>query len=120
VYAYAPPATGGWRDRPLAAWGPRKIDPTAHVTTHFPRSARFGRQGTTITIGNDVMFASANQVRADDGHPVSDARSGNRVSVSRSIHIGHHVWLARHAVVLGRTVISYGSRRKSVLEPHRP
>ena len=72
-------------------------------------------EGTTITVGNDVMFASENQVRADDGHPIFDVRSGKRVNVSRSIHIGDHVWLARHVVVLGGasigdgTVIGYGS-----------
>ena len=72
-------------------------------------------EGTTITIGDDVMFASENQVRADDGHSIFDVRSGKRVNPSRSIRIGSHVWLARGAVVLGGvsigdgTVVGYGS-----------
>jgi acetyltransferase-like isoleucine patch superfamily enzyme len=72
-------------------------------------------EGTTIVIGEDVMFASENQVRADDGHPIFDVRTGQRVNVSKSIRIGAHVWLGRMAVVLGGarigsgTVIGYGS-----------
>jgi acetyltransferase-like isoleucine patch superfamily enzyme len=72
-------------------------------------------EGTTVRIGDDVMFASSNQVRADDGHPIFDVRTGDRVNVSRDITIGNHVWLAGGAVVLGGvsigdgTVIGYGS-----------
>ena len=72
-------------------------------------------EGTTIRVGDDVMFASENQIRADDGHPIFDVRTSKRVNVSKSITIGNHVWLARGAVVLGGasigdgTVIGYGS-----------
>lgn len=72
-------------------------------------------EGTTVRIGDDVMFASGNQVRADDGHPIFDVRTGDRVNVSRDITIGHHVWLAGGVVVLGGvrigdgTVVGYGS-----------
>jgi hypothetical protein len=45
-------------------------------------------EGTTIVIGDDVMFASHNQVRADDAHPIFDVRTGQRVNVSKSIEIG--------------------------------
>jgi tetrahydrodipicolinate N-succinyltransferase len=54
-------------------------------------------------------------VRADDGHPIFDVRTGLRVNPSRSITIGDHVWLGRFATVLGGvsigegTVIGYGS-----------
>ncbi|MGH9889087.1 MAG: acyltransferase [bacterium] len=72
-------------------------------------------EGTTIRVGDDVMFASLNQVRADDGHPIFDVRTEKRVNVSRSITIGNHVWVGRGAAVLGGatigdgTVIGYGS-----------
>lgn len=72
-------------------------------------------EGTTVSIGDDVMFASENQVRADDGHAIYDVRSGNRVNVSKSIRIGNHVWLAWGATILGGvsvgdgTVLSYGA-----------
>lgn len=66
-------------------------------------------EGTTVRIGNDVMFASDNEVRADDGHPIFDVVTGKRVNVSRSITIGNHVWLARASVVLGGSMIGDGS-----------
>jgi acetyltransferase-like isoleucine patch superfamily enzyme len=66
-------------------------------------------EGTTITVGEDVMFASENQVRADDGHPIFDVHTGQRVNVSRSIHIGNHVWVARGAVLLGGALVGDGS-----------
>lgn len=66
-------------------------------------------EGANISVGDDVMFASENQVRADDGHPIFDVRSGKRVNVSRSISIGSHVWLGRGAVVLGGSEIGDGS-----------
>lgn len=93
-------------------------DSTVRIGTNVSSTTRVAMsatEGTEIRIGNDVMFASENQVRADDGHPIFDVRTGKRVNVSRSIRIGNHVWLARHAVVLGGgrigdgTVIGYGS-----------
>lgn len=72
-------------------------------------------EGTTVIVGDDVMFASQNQVRADDGHAIYDVRSGKRVNVSKSIRIGNHVWLAWGATILGGvsvgdgTVLSYGA-----------
>lgn len=66
-------------------------------------------EGTTVQIGDDVMFASENQVRADDGHPIFDVRTGRRVNVSRSITIGDHVWLGRMATVLGGASIGRGT-----------
>lgn len=66
-------------------------------------------EGTKIVIGRDVMFASQVQVRADDGHPIFDVRSGKRVNVSRNIRIGDHVWLGWGASILGGTTIGAGS-----------
>ena len=66
-------------------------------------------EGAHITIGDDVMFASENQVRADDGHPIFDVRTGLRANPARSITIGAHVWLGRAAVVLGGAKIGSGS-----------
>lgn len=66
-------------------------------------------EGTTVHIGHDVMIASDNQIRADDGHAIFDVRSGDRVNYSRDIHIGDHVWLAFGACVLAGAVIGSGS-----------
>jgi acetyltransferase-like isoleucine patch superfamily enzyme len=66
-------------------------------------------EGSEILIGDDVMFASENQIRADDGHPIFDVRTEKRVNVSRSIRIGNHVWLGRMSTVLGGAEIGDGS-----------
>jgi acetyltransferase-like isoleucine patch superfamily enzyme len=66
-------------------------------------------EGAEITIGDDVMFASDNQLRCDDGHPIFDVRSGKRVNPSRSIEVADHVWLGWGAVLLGGTVVGEGS-----------
>lgn len=72
-------------------------------------------EGVTVRIGHDVMIASQNQIRADDGHPIFDVRTGQRINNARAITIGNHVWLGLGAVVLAGgqigdgTVIGYGS-----------
>lgn len=66
-------------------------------------------EGTTIDVGDDVMFASEIQVRADDGHPIFDVRTGKRVNVSKNITIGPHVWVGWGAWILGGTTIGEGS-----------
>jgi acetyltransferase-like isoleucine patch superfamily enzyme len=89
-----------------------KIGANVSSTSRVRMSAT---EGTTINIGDDVMFSTGNQVRADDGHPIFDVESGRRVNVSTSITIGAHVWLGRTAAVLagGRigdgSVIGYGA-----------
>ncbi|MFC8731659.1 acyltransferase [Luteimicrobium sp. NPDC057192] len=66
-------------------------------------------EGTTVTIGDDVMFATGNQVRADDGHPIFDVTSGKRVNRSRSITVGSHVWLAFDAALLAGAQVGDGA-----------
>lgn len=66
-------------------------------------------EGTKIIVGKDVMFASGVQVRTDDGHPIFDVRTRNRVNVSRTIRIGDHVWLGWNAGVLGGSRVGNGS-----------
>jgi acetyltransferase-like isoleucine patch superfamily enzyme len=66
-------------------------------------------EGTTITVGDDVMFASENQVRTDDGHPIFDVVSGRRVNPSLDVTIGNHVWVGWGGVLLGGTTIGDGS-----------
>ncbi|MBD5786373.1 acyltransferase [Cellulosimicrobium terreum] len=66
-------------------------------------------EGATVTVGDDVMFASANQLRSDDGHPIFDVRTGLRVNPARDITVGDHVWMGREAVALGGASIGSGS-----------
>ncbi len=82
------------------------IGKNVSATTKVAMSAA---EGTSIRIGNDVMFASDVQVRCDDGHPIFDVRTGQRINVSRSITIGHHVWLGLRSTVLGGVTIGPGT-----------
>src|SRR5699024_3153241 len=63
----------------------------------------------SVSIGKDCMFATGNEIRADDAHPIFDVATGARINVSRSILIGDHVWLGARAVVLGGSRIGSGS-----------
>ncbi|QTX06137.1 acyltransferase [Agromyces archimandritae] len=66
-------------------------------------------EGTTVSIGRDTMIATGVQLRADDGHPIFDVRSGKRANRSKDITIGEHVWLAYNSTVLGGVTIGSGS-----------
>lgn len=66
-------------------------------------------EGATVSIGDDVMIASHNQIRSDDGHPIFDVRTGKRVNLAQDITIGDHVWLALGATVLAGGTIGEGS-----------
>ncbi|MCF3963891.1 acyltransferase [Streptomyces fuscigenes] len=66
-------------------------------------------EGVSVTIGADVMFAKNIEVRGDDTHPIFDVRTEKRVNPSQSIVVGEHVWIAKHAVVMGGSTIGNGS-----------
>ncbi len=66
-------------------------------------------EGVSVTIGADVMFAKNIEVRGDDTHPIFDVHTEKRVNPSQSIVVGEHVWIAKHAVVMGGVTIGDGS-----------
>ena len=66
-------------------------------------------EGTKVVFGDDVMIASDNEFRADDGHPIFDIYSEKRVNTSRDIIIGNHVWFARKSCALGGATVGSGS-----------
>lgn len=66
-------------------------------------------EGVTIRIGDDVMIASETHFRADDGHPIFDVTTGERVNPARDIIVGDHVWVGTRAVLLGGTIVGQGS-----------
>jgi acetyltransferase-like isoleucine patch superfamily enzyme len=66
-------------------------------------------EGTTVTLGNDCMLASDVQLRSDDGHPIFEVSTGERINISQSIKVGNHVWLGLGVVVLGGVTIGDGS-----------
>ncbi|MFJ7749055.1 acyltransferase [Arthrobacter sp. NPDC097144] len=66
-------------------------------------------EGTSVIVGDDVMLASENELRADDGHAIFDVHSEKRVNHSENIIVGNHVWLAKRAVLLGGARVGSGS-----------
>lgn len=77
---------------------------------------------TTLDIGSDCMFATNNQIRTDDAHPIYDVHTGKRLNVSRDIIIGDRVWVAYGATIFGGTQIGKGSvvGAFSVVKKHFP
>ncbi|XAZ30688.1 acyltransferase [Paenarthrobacter ureafaciens] len=66
-------------------------------------------EGATVSFGDDVMIASGNQFRADDGHPIFDVETGRRINPAKDIIIGHHVWFGAQAVALAGAQVGDGS-----------
>ena len=66
-------------------------------------------EGQSVTIGDDCMFSTSVELRADDSHAIYDVRTGKRVNQTRSISIGDHVWIGRHVAVLGGGAVGDGS-----------
>lgn len=76
------------------------------TTSHVDISAV---EGTSVTLGDDVMIATGVRIRSDDGHPIFDVQDGKRVNISRSIDVGEHVWLGIDSFLLGGAKIGSGS-----------
>lgn len=66
-------------------------------------------EGATVSFGNDVMIASGNQFRSDDGHPIFDVSTGKRINPAQDIRIGNHVWFGAQAVALAGAEVGDGS-----------
>ncbi|MBT9319596.1 acyltransferase [Actinobacillus pleuropneumoniae] len=64
---------------------------------------------TKLLIGRDCMFATNNQIRTDDAHPIYDVNTGKRVNMSKDIQIGDHVWIGYGATILSGSAIGSGS-----------
>lgn len=66
-------------------------------------------ESTSVTIGEDCMFATNNQIRTDDAHPIYDLDTGNRINHSKDIWLGDHVWVGYGATLFGGSKIGNGS-----------
>lgn len=66
-------------------------------------------ESTKIIIGEDCMFATNNQIRTDDAHPIYDVKTGKRINFSRDIIVGSHVWVGYGANIFGGAKIGDGS-----------
>lgn len=77
------------------------------TTTTMPKVSAV--EGVTVSFGDDVMIASQNQFRADDGHPIFDVRTGKRVNHAKDIKVGNHVWIGAQATLLAGAEVGDGS-----------
>lgn len=66
-------------------------------------------EATGVSIGEDCMFATSNQIRTDDAHAIYEVETGRRINLSESIEIGDHVWVSYGATIFGGSRIGSGS-----------
>ncbi|MBA2072921.1 hypothetical protein B1L08_00910 [Aeromonas veronii] len=64
---------------------------------------------TGVKIGDDCLIATGVTIRTNDGHPIYDTISGERINKSQDITIGNHVWLGDEATILKGVNIGDGS-----------
>jgi acetyltransferase-like isoleucine patch superfamily enzyme len=64
--------------------------------------ATIGAEGpkTSVTIGEDCMFAHGIDIRSGDSHSIIDLASNERLNHAQDINIGNHVWIAAKCHVL--------------------
>ena len=74
-----------------------------HGRTPYPTTL-FCDEGTSITVGNDCMFAHGIRIRPTDSHCIVDLK-GNRLNTPENIEIGEHCWIGLDAVLLKGTHI---------------
>lgn len=56
--------------------------------------------GSRVTIGENCMFANDIDIRTGDSHSVIDSNNGERLNYAADVHIGRHVWIAPHSIIL--------------------
>jgi acetyltransferase-like isoleucine patch superfamily enzyme len=56
--------------------------------------------GSSMTIGEDCMFANDIDIRTGDSHSIIDSQSGKRLNPAADVVIEDHVWIAPHVVIL--------------------
>jgi len=87
-------------------------DSTVSIGDNVSTTATAGisaTEGTTVRLGEDCMLAIGIELRADDGHPIFDVRTGKRVNVSRDIIVGDHVWIGLKSAILGGVRVGDGA-----------
>lgn len=66
-------------------------------------------EGTDIIIGNDCMLSANISIRTGDSHSVLDAATGKRINKSKSVVVGHHVWIGNTVLIFKGTEIDNNS-----------
>ena len=73
--------------------------------TYVYKASIVAGEETTITIGDDCLFAQDVTIRSTDGHKIYNMDKSERLNNSRDITIGNHAWLAKGCSILKGTVI---------------
>ncbi|ENV70840.1 acyltransferase [Acinetobacter towneri] len=66
-------------------------------------------ESSKVIIEDDCMFATNNQIRTDDAHPIYDSTNGKRLNFSKDVIIKNHVWVAYGACLFGGANVGQGS-----------
>lgn len=66
-------------------------------------------EATSITIGDDCLIASDVIIRTNDGHPIYDVETKQRINKSRDVVIQDHVWIGDQVVILKGVTVHEGS-----------
>ena len=89
--------------------------PRSQVVLHGPLTATRcavvdARNGGSIVVGPDGLWAADVYVATDDMHRLADRTTGQRLNpFGAHIRIGRHVWLCKDAVVTGHVDIGDGA-----------
>ncbi len=67
------------------------------------------KNGKTITIGDECMFAREIMIRNNDGHVILDKKTGELLNPPEDIIIGNHVWIGMRVMIFKGAVIPDGS-----------
>lgn len=81
--------------------GERSTFEDVHLAVTEPQSS--------LTIGQDCMFAYDIEVRTGDSHSVLSRDTGERLNPAKSVTIGNHVWVAAHSYLLKGTTLAEDS-----------
>lgn len=65
-------------------------------------------EGTSLSIGNDCLFANGVQIRTSDQHPIFD-EAGVRINPSADVELGNHVWVGASVMICKGVKIGDGS-----------
>lgn len=79
-------------------------------------------EGTSITLGSDLLIANHVRIRADDSHPIYDGVTGKRINPSASVTVEDHVWLGQEVFLMPGAHVHTGAvvGARSMVTKSRP
>lgn len=67
------------------------------------------KNGKSVTIGDECMFAREIMIRNNDGHVILDKNTGELLNPPEDIIIGNHVWIGMRVMIFKGAMVSDGS-----------